>query len=87
MTKSYMSYAIYDNAIFEPAGELGIVYFVNSSSETEEEDDRPTCSKLRKRPTSKLKKDTIFRKHIPFKKISNLGSIHEDLVLKSPFYL
>ena len=36
--------------------------FVNDSSETEEEDDRPTSCKCRKHPTPKWKKDTIFRK-------------------------
>ena len=50
------------NAIFEPAGELEVNDFVNISSQTQEEDDRPTSSKRRKRPTPKWKKDIIFRK-------------------------
>ena len=38
--------------------------------------------------TAYMEKDTIFRKHIPLKKKnSKLASIHEELVLKSPFDL
>ena len=48
-----------DHVIVEPGAELEVDDFVNSSSETEE-DDRQTPSKSRKRLTPKWKKDTIL---------------------------
>ena len=55
-----------DNAIFESFGELEFDDFVYSSTKTEEEADRPTSYKRRKRPTPKWKRILFLEKKIKF---------------------
>ena len=57
-----------DDAIFESFGELEFDDFVNSSTKTEEEADRPTSYNRRKHSTPKWKRILFLEKKSLFKK-------------------